>query len=64
MEIVENKTAVQQALETLRERYPTIQDAVLSDIFRTAVEAKADDDQVLVSRLEIAPIRKHVFSAV
>ena len=62
MEIAEKKTAVQQALESLREKYPTIQEGVLSDIFRTAVEAKADDDQVLISSIEFAPRRNHSLS--
>ena len=52
MESVDRQSAVNAALERLRRKYPTIQEAVLLDIFRTAVEAKADDDQVLVSSIE------------
>ena len=54
MEQLDRPSAVQAALERMLIKYPSLSRQVIMDIFKTAVEAKADDDQVLVSEIEMS----------
>ena len=48
------KTAVRSELQRLRGKYPLLNPEVLEDIFKAGVNAKADDDQALLYRMEQA----------
>ena len=48
------KTAVRSELQRLRAKYPLLNSEVLEDIYKSGVNAKADDDQVLIYRMEQA----------
>lgn len=58
MNQVTEKSAVKQAFEKVLRSYPQIPHETLYKIFAAAVEAKADDDQVIIYKAEMRARRK------
>ena len=49
----ETKSAVAEAFEKVLQLHPEIPTQTVRDIFAAAVEAKADDDQVIIYKAEM-----------
>lgn len=52
-EAIRTKSAVAEAFEKVLQLHPEIPTQTVRDIFAAAVEAKADDDQVIIYKAEM-----------
>ena len=54
----ETKSAVAEAFEKVLRLYPEIHIETVRDIFAAAVQAKADDDQIILVEAQMAALKE------